>query len=64
MYLSAMPDGRRYPDLKELFAKKANGRTERAKAAVVDKLDALDRLRARTAPIVSAKHARATKTKR
>lgn len=64
IYLSAMPDVRRYPDLKELFARKANGRTERAKATVVEKLDALDRLRTLTAPIVSAKQSRANKIKR
>ena len=59
-----MTEARRYPDLKELFAKKASGRTERAKASVVEKLDALDRLRAQTAPIVSARQTGAMKIKR
>jgi hypothetical protein len=63
MYLKGMTQLRRYPDLKDLFAKKAGGRAERAKATIVEKLDALDQLRARTKPIVSAKRARETKMK-
>lgn len=52
---------RSYPDNSEIFARKAEGRKERAALSFGEKLDALDALRARVAPIVKAREARASK---
>ena len=49
---------RDYPDLTELLARKAKGRNTRAMIAFTEKLDALDALRARVAPITRAREAR------
>lgn len=43
--------GKQYPDLKELLARKAAGRRARAQLSFAEKLDALDKLRDRLAPI-------------
>ena len=52
------PSRRNYPDNSEIFARKAQGRTERAALSFAEKLDALDALRSRVAPIVRAREAR------
>lgn len=48
----------RYPDNSEIFALKAEGRRERARATFAEKLTAMDDLRKRVAPIVRAREAR------
>ncbi len=47
-----------YPDNTEIFARKAEGRRQRAAATFAEKLAALDELRDRVAPIVRAREAR------
>jgi hypothetical protein len=47
-----------YPDNTEIFARKAEGRRQRAAATFAEKLAALDELRARVEPIVRAREAR------
>jgi len=47
-----------YPDNAEIFARKAKGRRERALATFAEKLDAVDALRERVAPIVRARETR------
>jgi hypothetical protein len=47
-----------YPDNSEIFARKAKGRLERARASFADKLDAMDEMKERVAPIVRAREAR------
>lgn len=53
---------KQYPDNTQIFAQKAEGRRQRAKATFAEKLAALDDLRKRVEPIVRAraqrKHAR------
>ncbi|MGE0166245.1 MAG: hypothetical protein AB7S71_24220 [Dongiaceae bacterium] len=54
-----MPNSRKaYPDNTEIFARKAEGRRQRAAATFAEKLAALDELRDRVAPIVRAREAR------
>lgn len=50
--------GRRYPDNSDIFARKAEGRRERASVTFAEKLRAMDDLRERVAPIVRAREAR------
>ncbi len=50
--------GKQYPDNSELFARKAEGRRERARLTFAEKLSAMDALRERVAPIVRAREAR------
>jgi hypothetical protein len=47
-----------YPDNTDIFARKAEGRRQRAAATFAEKLAALDALRDRVAPIVRAREAR------
>jgi len=47
-----------YPDNTEIFARKAEGRRQRAAATFAEKLAALDELRDRVEPIVRARKAR------
>jgi hypothetical protein len=47
-----------YPDNAALYARKAEGRRQRAAMSFAEKLDAVDRLRAGTAPVVRAREAR------
>lgn len=57
-----MADGsRQYPDISDILARKARGRKERATLTFAEKLDALDALRERVAPIVQARKAREQK---
>jgi hypothetical protein len=49
---------RDYPDIADLLARKAEGRRQRAAISFAEKLDALDALRERVAPIVRAREAR------
>ena len=53
-----MSGRKRYPDNSEIFARKAEGRRERALASFADKLDAMDAMKERIAPIVRAREAR------
>ncbi len=47
-----------YPGNSDIYARKAQGRRERASISFSEKLDALDALRARVEPIVRAREAR------
>jgi len=49
---------RAYPDNTDIFARKAEGRRQRAAATFAEKLAALDELRDRVAPIVRARETR------
>jgi hypothetical protein len=49
---------RLYPDNSDIHARKTQGRRQRAALSFAEKLDALDDLRARVAPIVRAREAR------
>ena len=49
---------KRYPDNSGIFARKAEGRRERARVSFADKLTALDELRERVQPIIQAREAR------
>jgi hypothetical protein len=49
---------KQYPDITEILARKAEGRRERASLSFAEKLDAVDALRDRLAPIVRARQAR------
>jgi hypothetical protein len=53
-----------YPDNTDVFARKAEGRRQRAAATFAEKLAALDELRDRVAPIVRARKARSNKPPR
>lgn len=53
---------REYPDNSELYARKAEGRRQRARLSFAEKLDAVDALRARVQPIVRARDARTRAT--
>jgi hypothetical protein len=54
-----MSKGKQYPDNSEIFARKAQGRRDRARQAnFAEKLDAVDALRARVAPIIRARESR------
>jgi len=53
-----MMSGKQYPDNSEIFARKAEGRRERARLTFAEKLAAMDALRERVAPIVRAREAR------
>ena len=48
----------RYPDIRELIAKKARGRSERARLSFGEKLEILDKMRADIEPIVRARQDR------
>jgi hypothetical protein len=50
--------GKQYPDNSEIFARKAEGRRERALVTFAEKLAARDELRERVAPIVRARETR------
>jgi hypothetical protein len=57
-----MADGsRQYPDISDILARKARGRKERAALTFAEKLDALDALKERVAPIVQARKVREQK---
>jgi len=49
---------KQYPDNSEIFARKVEGRRERALATFAEKLAAMDDLKERVAPIVRAREAR------
>lgn len=51
-------DNRHYPDNSAIHARKAQWRRQRAAESFVEKLNALDELRARVEPIVRAREAR------
>lgn len=52
-------DGRhRYPEIGDIVARKAKGRSERARLTFGEKLERLDKLRDDVAPIVLARRAR------
>lgn len=48
-----------YPDIADILEQKARGRRERASLSFAEKLAILDKLRAKVAPIVQARRARA-----
>ncbi|NOT42954.1 MAG: hypothetical protein HOP13_20945 [Alphaproteobacteria bacterium] len=48
----------KYPDTTEILARKAEGRRERASLSFAEKLDAVDALKERLAPIVKARELR------
>jgi hypothetical protein len=48
----------RFPDITDILARKARGRQERARLSFGEKLDILDRMRERVAPIVRARQMR------
>jgi hypothetical protein len=50
-----------YPDISDIVARKAAGRRDRAALSFAEKLDALDALRERVAPIARAREARRKK---
>ncbi len=52
------PSPRAYPDITDLLARKAAGRRERASRSFGEKIDMLEALRARVAPIRKAREAR------
>jgi hypothetical protein len=47
-----------YPDISDILARKAAGRRQRAALSFAEKLDILDALRERVAPLVQARKAR------
>jgi hypothetical protein len=49
---------KQYPDNSEIFARKAEGRRERALVTFAEKITAMDELKERVAPIVRAREAR------
>lgn len=49
---------KQYPDNSEIFARKAEGRRERALVTFAEKLTAMEELKERVAPIVRAREAR------
>jgi len=49
---------KQYPDNSGIFARKADGRRERASMTFAEKIAAMDELRARVAPLVRAREAR------
>ena len=51
-----------YPDNSGIYARKAQGRRERAALSFAEKLDALDALRDRVEPIARARKARSRQT--
>jgi hypothetical protein len=53
-----MSDSARYPDISDILARKAEGRRRRAALSFAEKLDLLDALRERLAPIVRAREKR------
>ncbi|HEX4295589.1 MAG TPA: hypothetical protein VHZ29_15745 [Rhizomicrobium sp.] len=53
-----MGNRKQYPDNSGIFARKAEGRKQRAQLTFAEKLDAVDALRERVAPIVRAREAR------
>ncbi len=53
-----MGNRKQYPDNSDIFARKAEGRKQRAQLTFAEKLDAVDALRERVAPIVRAREAR------
>jgi hypothetical protein len=48
----------RYPDISGILARKARGRRERAALSFAEKLDLLEALRERVAPIIRAREMR------
>ena len=54
-----MPESRKeYPDISDILARKAEGRRERAALSFAEKLELLDALRERVAPIIRARDLR------
>ena len=53
-----MSDQRHYPDISDILVRKAQGRRELARLSFGDKLDMLEKLRDRVAPIVQARRLR------
>ena len=51
-----------YPDISGILTRKAEGRRQRASLCFAEKLDILDEMRARVAPIVRAREARRKKS--
>ncbi|MEJ0041803.1 MAG: hypothetical protein WDM81_06145 [Rhizomicrobium sp.] len=49
---------KQYPDNSGIFARKAEGRRERASVSFAEKIAAMDELKERVAPIVRAREAR------
>jgi hypothetical protein len=54
----------KYPDISDILAEKASWRRQRAALSFAEKLDILDSLRKRVAPIVRARKARQAKRSR
>ncbi len=52
------PRAKSYPDISDILARKAEGRRESAALSFGQKLDILERMRARVAPIRRAREAR------
>jgi len=53
-----MGNRKQYPDNSDIFARKAEGRKQRARMTFAEKLDAVDELKERVAPIVRARELR------
>jgi hypothetical protein len=53
-----MKQDSRYPDISDIFARKASGRRQRAGLSFAEKLDILDALKARLEPMVQARKSR------
>jgi hypothetical protein len=52
------PSNRRYPDISDVLARKAEGRRNLAARSFGEKIDMLEAMRARVAPIRKARDAR------
>jgi hypothetical protein len=52
------PPNRRYPDISDVLARKAEGRRNLAARSFGEKIDMLEAMRARVAPIRKAREAR------
>jgi hypothetical protein len=52
------PSNRRYPDISDVLARKAEGRRSLAARSFGEKIDMLEAMRARVAPIRKAREAR------
>lgn len=54
----------RYPDISDILARKAAGRRHSAKRSFAEKLDILDAMRKRVAPLVQARKQRETQRRK
>jgi len=54
---------RKYPDISDIFARKAEARIERAKLSFSEKLEILEAMRARLAPFNRAREERLRRAK-